>query len=174
MFEDGLQINILFELLNEFVNTNIDIENKNSENFQDEEEIADENVQQKDLKNMIGGKDNYIPKGLIPIEKLFDQNGLAKYPKVQPNENDIQDQNIGTEESPKIVKLLKNLLAEENKRYIDLMKNYTNGFSWIYEYMKEYDTSIIQRTIPIRPGEKPFRQKLRRINPMLFPLMRKR
>ena len=86
----------------EFVNTNIDIENQISENFQDEEEIANENVEQKDLKNMIGGKDiielksNYIPKGLIATEKLFDQNDLPKDPKVHPNENDIQDKNIGT------------------------------------------------------------------------------
>ena len=46
---------------------------------------------------MIGGKDiiqlksNHIPKGLITLEKIFDQNDVAKYPKVQPNEDDIQD-----------------------------------------------------------------------------------
>ena len=44
------------------------------------------------------------------------------------------------------------------------MKKYTNVFAWSYEDLKEYDTSIIQHTIPIKPGEKPFRQKLRRIN----------
>ena len=53
------------------------------------------------------------------------------------------------------------------------MKKYTDVFSWSYEDLKEYDTSIIQHTIPIRPGEKPFRQKLRRINPLLFPLIEK-
>ena len=78
---------------------------------------------------MIGGKyiikfkGNYIPKGLIPLEKLFDQNDVAKDPKVQPNENDIQDQNIGTEDSLKIVNLSKNLSTEEKHKYIDLMKN---------------------------------------------------
>ena len=64
---------------------------------------------------MIGGKDiiqlksNHIPKRLIPLENLFDHNDVAKDPKVYPNENYIQDQNIGTEDSPKIVKLSKNL-----------------------------------------------------------------
>ena len=96
---------------------------------------------------MIGGKDNiqlksnYIPKGLIPLEILFDQNGLAKDTKVHPNENDIQDQNIGAEDSSKIVKLSKNLLTEEKKRYIDLKKKYTDFFAWIYKYMKEYKFS---------------------------------
>ena len=73
---------------------------------------------------MIGGKDiiqlkgNYIPKGLIPLEKLFVHNDAAKDPKVKPDENDIHDQNIGTEDSPKIVKISKNLPTEEKKRYI--------------------------------------------------------
>ena len=93
---------------------------------------------------MIGGKDiiqlksKYIPKFLIPLEKLFDQNDVAKYPKVHPNENEIQDHNIGTEKSPKIVKLSRNLPPEENKKYINLMKRYTNVFVWGYENLKEY------------------------------------
>ena len=53
------------------------------------------------------------------------------------------------------------------------MKKYTNVFAWSYEDLKEYDTSIIQHTIPIKPGEKPFRQKLRRINPKLLPVIEK-
>ena len=53
------------------------------------------------------------------------------------------------------------------------MKSYVDVFAWSYEYLKEYDTSIIQHTIPIKPGKNPFRQKLRRINPMLFPLIEK-
>ena len=107
------------ELSDEFVNTHIDTENQNSENFQNDEKFSKEGVKQKKLKNMIGGKDiiqlksNYIPKGFIPLEKLFDQNYVAKYPKVQPNENNIQDQNIGIEDSLKVVKLSRNLSIEE-------------------------------------------------------------
>ena len=53
------------------------------------------------------------------------------------------------------------------------MKKYTDVFSWSYDDIKEYDTSIIQHTIPIKPGEKPFRQKLKRINPKLVPIIEK-
>ena len=53
------------------------------------------------------------------------------------------------------------------------MKKYTDVFAWSYEDLKEYDTSIIQQTISIKPGEKPFRQKLRRINPKLVPIIEK-
>ena len=53
------------------------------------------------------------------------------------------------------------------------MKILFNFFSHIYEDLKDYDTSIIQHTIPIKLGEKPFRQKLKRINPMSLPLIKK-
>ena len=53
------------------------------------------------------------------------------------------------------------------------MKKYTDVFAWSYEDLKEYDTSIIQHTIPIKPGGKPFRQKLTRINPKLLPVIEK-
>ena len=36
-----------------------------------------------------------------------------------------------------------------------------------------YDKNIIQHTIPIKPDQKPFRQKLRRINPKLLPSIEK-
>ena len=44
---------------------------------------------------------------------------------------------------------------------------------WVNVDLKEYDTSIIQHTIPIKPGEKNCRQKLRRINPKLLPVIGK-
>jgi hypothetical protein len=46
-------------------------------------------------------------------------------------------------------------------------------FAWGYEDLKSYDTSIIQHRIPIKEDLKPFRHKLRRINPKLLPLIEK-
>ena len=65
------------------------------------------------------------------------------------------------------------MCVKEKEDYVNLMKRYTNVFAWGYEDLKEYDTSIIQHTIPIKPGEKPFRQKLRRVNPMLLSIIEK-
>ena len=50
------------------------------------------------------------------------------------------------------------------------MKNYTDMFAQRYEYIEEYDIPIIQHAIPIKPSERPFRQKLIRINKNLTPL----
>ena len=61
----------------EFVNTQIDSENDNFENFQNHEESEEEIAENKKLKKSPGGKDivqlkrNHIPRGLIPLEKLF-------------------------------------------------------------------------------------------------------
>ena len=92
------------------------------------------------MKGMIGGKNIiqlksiYIPKGLIPLEKLFDKNDIAKNPKVQPHEDDIQDQKIGIEDCPKIIKLSKKNSIERKKKYIEFMNKYCNVFSWSYEH----------------------------------------
>ena len=92
---------------------------------------------------------------------------------MKPADNAIEDRNIGTKENPNIMKLSKNFPTKEKQEYVNLMKKYTDVFSWRYEDLKEYDNSIIQHTIPIKPGEKPFRQELGRINPKLLPVTEK-
>ena len=139
LFEDDMQITIFLELSGEFVNTHIDTENDNGENFQDDEEFKKGKDGVEKLKGTLGGKyiiqlkNNFIPRGLIPLEKPFDQNDVAKNPKVKPVKNAIEDRNIGTEENPKIIKLSKNLPVKEKEEYVNLMKKYTDVFSWSYE-----------------------------------------
>ena len=118
-------------------------------------------------------KSNHIPRGLIPLEKFFYKNDVARDPKMNPADDVVEDKNIGIEENPWIIKQSKNLPVKEKEDYVNLMKRYTDVFTWSYEDLKEYDTSNIQHTIPIKPGEKPFRQKLRRVNPMLLPAIEK-
>ena len=98
---------------------------------------------------------------------------MAKNPKVKPVDDAIEDKNIGTKENPKIVKLSKKLPEKEKEEYVKLMKKYTDVFAWSYEDLKEYDTSIIQHIIPIKLGERPFKQKIRRTNPKLLPIIEK-
>ena len=80
------------------------------------------------FKNQIVGKDimqlknKIIPKGLVPLEKLFDNNDVARSPKINANDKYVEDCNIGTQEDPKIIKLSKTLSLEVKQRYISLMK----------------------------------------------------
>ena len=110
-------------------------------------------------------KNIFLPKGLVPLEDLFDSNDVARKPKMEPLRADIEEVNIGTTANPKLVKLSKALPPKIKDKYISLMASFADVFSWDYSYLKIYDTNIIQHTIPIKPNQKPFRQKLRRINP---------
>lgn len=98
---------------------------------------------------------------------------MAKNSKVTPNDAEVEDCNIGIEKQPKIIKLSKNLTPKSRERYVNLMREYSDVFSWIYDDLKVYDTSIIQDIIPIKEGERPFKKKLRRLNPLLLPLIEK-
>ena len=118
-------------------------------------------------------KSNVIPRGLVPLERLFDQNDVAKGPKLNPDGDEVEEVNIGSATKPKIIRLSKKLPPEARQRYIDLMKEYVDVFAWDYSDLKAYDTSIIQHTIPLKENEKPFKQKLRQINPKLLPMIEK-
>jgi hypothetical protein len=174
VFEDDKQVIRFLQNSDEFSSTHID-----EENLFVEEEDADLTPSSKDYQNVIDGKEiiqlknNCIPKGLVPLEELFDNNDVEKNPKVTPNEGEAEDCNIGTEKEPRLIKLSKNLTPENKERYLKLMKEFSDVFAWSYEDLKVYDTNIIQHTIPIKEDQKPFKQKLRRINPLLLPLIEK-
>eukprot|EP00253_Pinus_taeda_P002880 PITA_02880 len=118
-------------------------------------------------------KDNFLPTGLTPLEDIFDSNDIPKKPKMQPINAEIKECNIGTTENPKMIKLSRTLPPKKKSEYIELFKEFQDVFAWSYEDLKSYDTSIIQHTIPLKENQKPFKQKLRRVNPVLLPLIEK-
>ena len=90
MFEDDQQVQKFLECIDEF-----------SESQIDEEEESLESPDKASYKNMIAGqeiidlKTNHIPRGLVPLERLFDNNDI--YLKVDGKieiENTV-DCNIG-------------------------------------------------------------------------------
>ena len=59
------------------------------------------------------------------------------------------------------------------KKYMDLFREFTDVFAWGYEDLRAYDTNIIQHKIPLKDNHKPFKHKLRRINPKQIPAVKK-
>lgn len=102
---------------------------------------------------MLDLKYTFLPKGLTPLEDLFDSNDVPKNPKMEPVRSDIEECNIGTELKPKMIKLSKYLPPQEKEQYIDLLKEYQDVFAWSYEDLKAYDTNIIQQKIPIKDDQ---------------------
>ena len=85
-----MQIKRFLELSGEFVNTQIENESVDSENFQDVDKDGEGIVDMEKLEGSLGGKDivqlksNHIPRGLIPLENMFYQNDVVRDPKVKP------------------------------------------------------------------------------------------
>jgi len=166
VFQDDEEIDDFMQNKGKFKKTSIDVENDDGKgNGTDEVQINEMDVLQ--LKNHI------IPKGFMPLEELFDQDDVALKPTLQPTENGVEEVNIGTAANPKLVKLPKALPPKIKDKYINLLASFLDVFALDYSNLKTYDTNIIRHTIPIKPNQKPFRQKLRRINPKLLPSIEK-
>lgn len=102
-------------------------------------------------------KDNVLPRGLTPLEDLFDFNDVAKNPKIEPIGPAVEECNIGTKQEPKMIKLSKSIPRAEKLKYIDLFKEFIDVLAWSHEDLKSYDTSIIQHKIPLKEDHKPFK-----------------
>jgi hypothetical protein len=104
---------------------------------------------------------------------LFDGNDVALKGRVSDEYDDTAECNIGTQEEPKFFKLSSSLTREQRAEYTELLREFFDVFAWTYEDLKRYDTSIIEHKIPLKEEARPFRQKLRQVNPMLLPIMEK-
>ena len=92
---------------------------------------------------------------------------------LQTTEKNIIHYNIGSEVEPEMIRMSKSQSEKEKKKYISLLKEFVDIFAWSYQDLRTYDTSIIQDKIPLKPNTKPFKQKLRRLNPTLLPVIEK-
>jgi hypothetical protein len=108
---------------------------------------------------------------MIPLERLFNQDDIPSRSTLQPQPEEVEDCDIGTKENPWLVKLSKYLSPETKSKYAEFFRKYKDAFAWSYEELRTYDTTVIEHKIPLNLGVKPFRQKLRKINPILLPMV---
>ena len=104
---------------------------------------------------------------------MFDGNDVPVKGRVSNEYAETTECNIGTPEEPRFVKLSSILTREQKAEYTEFLREFADVFAWTYKYLKTYETSIIEHKIPLKEEAKPFRQKLRQINPMLLPIMEK-
>jgi hypothetical protein len=169
VFEDDLEIKIFMKTVEEFPALHID-QKPNDEN----NPHADKFLNKISDQNIVQLPRNHIPKGLVPLERLFDSNDVAVKVRGSNEDVDLKECNLGTDEDPMYVKLSSSLLEKQRADYVKLLKEFSNVFAWKYDDLKTYDKSIIEHKIPLKDDTKPFRHKLRNINPMLFPSWRRR
>jgi hypothetical protein len=116
---------------------------------------------------------NHIPKGVIPLERLFYQDDIPLNSTLRPQPKEVEDCNVGTNENPKMVKISKYLLTQIKSKYVELLKQCKDVFAWSYDDLKTYDNFFIEHKIPLKHVIKPFKQKLKQINPILLPVIEK-
>ena len=149
----------------EFRNVKINQENM----FEDEDsaELVPKYLTKLSGNDIIQHKSITIPRG------YFDTNDVARNSKVSQSDVEVEECNIGIEKKPKVIKISKNMTKENKERYINLMKEFYDVFSWSYDDLKVYDIGVIQHTIHVQRNVKPFKHKLRRMNFLLLPLIEK-
>jgi ribonuclease HI len=170
VFKDDQEIQRFLETIDEFSNISIDQDNEN-----DDVEVHAANILQDSIvgHKIIELKTNHLPKGLVPLERLFDHNDVSRKYVIQTEEAEVVDCDISPDSNPRMVKLSRKLPEKQRDRYVNLMKQFSDVFSWSYEDLKVFDTDIMQHKIPLNPGSKPFKQKSRQFNPLLLPIIEK-
>jgi hypothetical protein len=148
----------------------------NQENFKDlaiDDGVFQEQLTEIDHSNK-KPRFHMIPKGVENLENLFDLRERfkgSKNTKTGISCPIYETINIGTPENPKNINLGKTVSKEDMKAYLKRFRKYQDVFAWSYRDLKTYDTLIIQHTIPLKYGVKPFQQKLWKYHTYLEPLM---
>jgi hypothetical protein len=166
VFKDDLEIKKFLETIEEFSEIHIDQDSVSEEDLDGGKflsKIAECNIVQL--------PSNYIPRGLVPLERIFDRNDVSLKGEISEDDANIIQCNIGIDSKPKFVKLSRSLTKEQRSEYAGLLRESADVFAWTYEDLKTYNTSVIEYKIPLKREANPFRQKLRQINPMLLPIM---
>ena len=107
VFEDDQKLKIFLEVVDEFYALHINQDNElegSVENKKFQESIADHKI--------IELKGNHLPKGLVPLEKLFNNHDVLVKTMMQSIDESVVNVNIGTRENPKYVEISKSLTEE--------------------------------------------------------------
>jgi ribonuclease HI len=97
VFEDDLEIRIFLESVDEFSALHID-QDKDSEGDPPPEVVLDKIANH----HIVQLPSNHIPKGLVPLERLFDGNDVAVKAQRPIEDADVAECNIGTEKDPNL------------------------------------------------------------------------
>jgi hypothetical protein len=112
------------------------------------------------------------PRRVVSLERDFDK--LDGHKQKEDSKKKLCDHlevNIGTNGEPRMIKIGKTTPIEERNEIVNLLKEYRDVLAFSYDEIKVYREDVIQHVIPLKEETKPFRQKLRQMNPKLAPLV---
>jgi hypothetical protein len=166
VFEDDDELTRFLAVIDEFANLQIDQENEH------DNEIEKQKLRRKIVAHeIVQLSTNRIPKGLVPLERLFDNNDVAIKLESGEKDSEVLQYNVASEQEPKYVNLASHLTEKQRVDYGELLKEFVYIFAWQYDDLKTFDTEVIQHKIPLNKDTKPFIKKLRSFNPLFLPTM---
>lgn len=56
------------------------------------------------------------------MERIFDEDDVAKKPNIAPDDEQMEDCNLGTQQDPKMVKLSAALSIDDRGKYVQILK----------------------------------------------------
>ena len=107
VFENDGELSKFLQLVDEFSDMHIDQENLNLE---ESKKLKLKDKVTKD--DIVQFPSNHIPRGLVPLEELFDHNDVPFKPAKRELDLAIQEHNIGNQSHPQLINLSTVLTAE--------------------------------------------------------------
>ncbi|KAH0685749.1 hypothetical protein KY285_019065 [Solanum tuberosum] len=83
----------------------------------------------------------------------------------------LKEINLGTDEDPKPTYVNASLASDEEKAYVDLLKEYKDVFAWSYKEMPRLDPKVAIHHLAVKSGARPIKQAQRRFTPELVPVI---
>jgi ribonuclease HI len=117
VFEDDLEVKRFLETIDEFLELHID-----QDPDSDMDPHADVFLNKISNHHIFQLPSNHIPKGLVPLERLFDINDVEVKGKISKCDVHVAECNIGTEQEPKFVKFSSSVSREKRVEYTKLLK----------------------------------------------------
>jgi adenylate cyclase class IV len=117
------------EIVNKYGFESVSVNNIDSKEFNESKVDVDELNENEIDSGILQLKSNVFPRGLVPLEDLFDFNDVAKKPKIEASGKEVEECNIGIEEKPKMIKLSKSLPPKQKHKYVEIFKEYVDAFT---------------------------------------------
>lgn len=84
----------------------------------------------------------------------------------------IEEINLGTPNNPKVIHFAVSLSPEEKDEFIRFFLDWQINFAWSYVDMPGLDLELVLHHLPLKPGVKPVKQKLRKMHPQVSLLVK--
>ena len=80
--------------------------------------------------NIVQLPSNHIPRGLVPLENIFDHNDVPSIPDKKEKDSVVHEHNIGSQDYPKFINLSSELTVDQKSKLCSLIKEFADVFSW--------------------------------------------